>query len=844
MQCLSGRRVPVAASRLPRLVALTCVIAVGACGGDATEPVTTGKLFLSTNEIPPELSPRFTISGPENEPRIVSAYDTIRNLQPGALTITPRDVSASGVGRFTPVGVQYMVNIRIGETSRQLVPFEPASVVLIAETSGLPESAQPLVRFTAPDLRWFAAAANTPFTTQIVGAWSIRGEPVSADNFMWTPQIAELTSNVLPGDTARLSLPYVVSSGAILVQPTGLSTELTPTITVTNGVKTASRVGPGVIPDLEPGIWQVTATSGTASGVRYSPSMSAVEVTVSLGSVAQATIPYASEPIRRNFAVEGAYLSQSVQLPDGSVPLVAGRDALLRVFARANEPNSWRPLARVQLFRNNSLLATLSATYGGSGIDSVVNEGVPSGSWNLRIPGALVVPGLRFRVEVDPERSITDDEDPDDNSWPRDGTTQPVTVQAMQPWRVVLVPIENTPAELTGDVSDANSEAFMTVARQLLPVDSVEVRVRATFTSGVAALQSNDGNNAWTQLLSELNAARVAEGQPGEYWYGVVKVNYRSGIAGYGYVPGRTGVGWDYLPGGARVAAHEWGHNMSRRHAPCGNVGGADGGFPFTGGVIGSWGWNSANNALIPPTATDLMGYCGNQWISSYNWTAMLNYRSSVTNGVVASATSASATPGSATSDRLLVWGTLDAQGVQVEPAFLLTNNSGNAPGGVDEAVTDATRAVRIEALSASGQVLASKLANASEIDHNINGTRSFAATLPLTVAQQEQLHTVRVRDVRAASVQGSRARSVQAAVAAAQGARPQTALTASRSGASRVQLNWNSSAYPRALLRDASTGRIIGFLNSATNSFTWRGGEVDVVLSDGVRSQVERITP
>lgn len=841
MHWLSGRRRTAAASRLPRMVALVSLIAVSACGGDSTAPVTTGNLFLSTNTLPPELSPRFTISGPENESRTVGAYDTIRNLQPGSITIIPGDVSANGVGRFSPTFVQYVVNIRIGETSRQTVPFAPAPAVLIAQVTGLPESAQPMVRFTAPDQRWFAATANVPFTTPIVGSWIIRGEPVSADNFLWTPQLAELTSIVLPGDTARLTLPYEVSSGAILVQPTGLSTELTPTITVTNGVKTTSRAGPGIIPDLEPGNWQVSATSGTVSGVRYSPVISTVDVTVSLGAVAQATIPYASEVIRTNFSVERAYLSQSVQLPDGSVPLVAGRDALLRVFARANEPNSWRPLARVQLFRNNSLFATLNATYGGSGIDTVVNEGVPSGSWNLRIPGALVVPGLRFRVEVDPERSITDDEDPDDNSWPRDGSAQPVTVQELQPWRVVLVPVENTASSLTGDVSASNTEAFISVARQLLPVDSVDVRVRETFTSGVPVLQSNDGNNAWTQLLSELNAARVAEGRSGEYWYGVVKVDYRSGIAGYGYVPGRTGVGWDYLPGGARVAAHEWGHNMSRRHAPCGNVGNADGAFPFSGGVIGSWGWNSATNALISPSATDLMGYCGNQWISSYNWTAMLNYRRN-TNALVAPASSAAS--GNAAGDRLLVWGTLSAQGVQVEPTFLLTAAGSGDNVGVDDPVLDATRAVRIEALAANGQVLASKIANASEIDHVTDGTRSFAATLTLSAEQQTQLHSVRVRDVRATSVQGSRQRSVEAAVASAQGTRAPTVLTSSRTGAAQVQLNWNSNAYPRAMLRSASTGRIIGFLNSATNTFTWRGGDVDVVLSDGVRSRVERMTP
>jgi hypothetical protein len=287
---------------------------------------------------------------------------------------------------------------------------------------------------------------------------------------------------------------------------------------------------------------------------------------------------------------------------------------------------------------------------------------------------------------------------------------------------------------------------------------------------------------------------------------------------------------------------------MSRRHAPCGNVSGADASFPFSGGLIGSWGWNAVTNALVAPNASDLMGYCSNQWISSHNFTAMLNYRSSSTNASVQPAMSAAG----ATTDRLLVWGTLRAGSVQVEPAFLLTNNgrSGerNNPG-IDEPVLDATRAVRIEVLDVNGQVLASRLANASEIDHSTDGTRSFAATIPLTAQQQAQLHGVRVGDVRTATARGTRQRSAAAAIAAAQGQAAPAALVASRDGASRdgasrVRLNWNTSAYPRAMIRNAETGRILGFVTNTTNTFAWRGGAVDVVLSDGVRSRVERITP
>src|SRR3712207_7018394 len=41
-----------------------------------------------------------------------------------------------------------------------------------------------------------------------------------------------------------------------------------------------------------------------------------------------------------NLAIDGAYLVQTVQNIGGTVPLVAGRDALVRVFVRATAANS------------------------------------------------------------------------------------------------------------------------------------------------------------------------------------------------------------------------------------------------------------------------------------------------------------------------------------------------------------------------------------------------------------------------------------------------------------------------------------------------------------------------
>ena len=141
-------------------------------------------------------------------------------------------------------------------------------------------------------------------------------------------------------------------------------------------------------------------------------------------------------------------------------------------------------------------------------------------------------------------------------------------------------------------------------------------------------MQNDNGNGAWSTIRSEVRALKVAEGSP-RYYYGVVKTGYVSGVAGMGYLGGngRTAVGWDRLPSGAGIMAHEVGHNLGRSHAPCGSVVNPDPNFPHSGGRIGVWGLNVATLTLKPPTTADLMGYCSPDWVSDYTWTGMIGYR-------------------------------------------------------------------------------------------------------------------------------------------------------------------------------------------------------------------------
>ena len=535
-------------------------------------------------------------------------------------------------------------------------------------------------------------------------------------------------------------------------------------------------------------------------------------------------------PAGFSIAVENVYLTQATQRPDGSVSLVAGRSALLRVFVTANASNSSRPDVRVRIYDGFTLLQTVTIPAPEASVRTTSSEGVLLSTWNVMVPAANVRPALRVVADVDPAATVPD-ADRADNVWPRGGSPSSIPVTTVPTFTVRFVPI--TVAGVTGTVSESNKEQFLTSTRLFMPVNTIVSDVRAPFTSSAPALQSNDANMAWETVLSELNALRTTDGAPAsQHYYGVVKASYNSGVAGIGYVPGRAAVGWDYLPSGDGVAVHEWGHNFNRLHTPCGVSG--DPGYPYAGGVIGMWGWNSTTNSLVSPSAADFMGYCSNKWISDWTWSNVMAYRQ-----VSGFQTIALQMAASGPVEGLLVWGRVVDGRVLLEPSFRVRAPVSPLP---------AIASHHVQLLDARGATLLDVPVNADRVDHaTARDERHFAAVVPWSAALEQSLARVRVSDVRQPLASAERAtaglgKSDPAAVpgrALPSLPEPQSEVSVVDGSHSRVR--WNSLVYPMAMVRDASTGAVLGFLRNPGEAVTTNGRRIDVVFSDGVRSVVRR---
>ena len=102
-----------------------------------------------------------------------------------------------------------------------------------------------------------------------------------------------------------------------------------------------------------------------------------------------------------------AYLTQAVQSREFPVPLVAGEEALLRVFPTAQQATSEGiPLVRARFYLAGRETHVQGIPGKSDPIPTEVDEGSLSGSANAEIAGRVIQPGLEMVIEVDPDNTL------------------------------------------------------------------------------------------------------------------------------------------------------------------------------------------------------------------------------------------------------------------------------------------------------------------------------------------------------------------------------------------------------------------------------------------------------
>lgn len=313
--------------------------------------------------------------------------------------------------------------------------------------------------------------------------------------------------------------------------------------------------------------------------------------------------------------------------PSGvTVPIVAGRDALVRVFVDTDASYDGAPVT-ARLFIGQDAPLETTAAVGPAAEDSL------AGTLNFDVPGDRLSPGVAYHVElVQPARGAPD------NPGARHPVTgsAPLDVESDGPsLKVVIVPVQYDAdgSHRLPDTSPAKIQGYKDWFYARYPVKAIDLTVRAPFPYGGTVYDFGLG---WGALLDAVSELRIDDGVgPDVYYFGIFQPaptfddycigSCTTGLANVGDPTdeyAKAGIGLGY-PGEDTLgtAVHEIGHTQGRYHAPCGGAKNVDADFPYADASIGVWGYDLVKKQLVSPDlGKDMMGYCDPYWISDYTF--------------------------------------------------------------------------------------------------------------------------------------------------------------------------------------------------------------------------------
>ncbi len=473
-----------------------------------------------------------------------------------------------------------------------------------------------------------------------------------------------------------------------------------------------------------------TITSKTATQLVFTVPTGFACGTIMLDSASQPAVAAGSVVVGSGCvaAVAGVEFAQVLsQGPaDARLRLAPGKETWVRAFVVSSQSNVPAPLVRLTGYSGAAILGTMDMT-GPATLPVVPGNTVPDSvrydeaqSFNVELPAAWVRAGLSVRVEADPLKQYG----------------APVVLDATPPLgsatriEVLLVPLVSggfvpTPPT-TAAVLDEITRRFP------IPRANITVTMRQSYTL-TSVTNGLDTDTEWQNALVELNQLRAMENAPANrLYFGIVRRS-GGGIAGIGYVPGRSAIGWDSATGWPRTLSHELGHNFSRPHAPCGGVSNPDPNYPYAGGVLSATPLMDSVPAAIdiispvsPVIQTDIMGYCQGSWFSDYNYREMQRYMESQS-GLIAAQIAADV----ADQDLLLIAGTIGLDGLTLAPVQALRGAPTTGQG-------DYT----LRLLLTDGSTIEHAI-EAELVDHAVPPERHFAVAVPrpdIAVARIEVL--------------------------------------------------------------------------------------------------------
>lgn len=321
------------------------------------------------------------------------------------------------------------------------------------------------------------------------------------------------------------------------------------------------------------------------------------------------------------------HLDSSNVMPDNSMPLVGGKMTGLRFFVDYDATAGLPPISTLSgevTLRNSGVTTVLTPLADIAPVRATELDRAQAGhTLNFAVPAAW----CRGRLDV--SCRVFDAANPAQTSAAFQRTLQFVDVN---PLRVYGVGINYTGMGLNLlPPTIASLQTTFNFTRKVWPTGDVLTSGFTTiaFSQNLAGNAANGCGSGFSSLLSQL---KDIKGDTDDLVYGLLPTGTPlTGVSGCG--GGGAGAG---MVGGGVTAAHEAGHAVGRKHAPCDSTPRCDSPqntddvYPSYGNYvsdsIGEFGFDPALNRVHDPvTQHDFMGYSGNDWISPYTYRALLS---------------------------------------------------------------------------------------------------------------------------------------------------------------------------------------------------------------------------
>jgi hypothetical protein len=322
-----------------------------------------------------------------------------------------------------------------------------------------------------------------------------------------------------------------------------------------------------------------------------------------------------------------------------NAPLYEKRAGLVRVYFTA---------AQGKRLGNRALEAELHIGYP-NGTEKVFTEKKAIGrsssdddlasTFNFKLDEDTLVTGSVYRVEVRDPAGVARGDPGATLLYPTETDWDPLEVSpAPGPIKLRIIPVryDFDGSQRLPDTSQEQIELTKRSLYDMFPATRIDATVRSNPLVWTEEVRPDGAG--WGELLQAVLDERAADKPSRDtYYVGAFAPNDSFGeYCMQGCVAGLAPVASPASPADrgvlvlgyagryvAETVVHELGHVHGRMHAPCGGAQGIDPMFPYKSGEIGVTGYRLSDSALIPSSSTDVMGYCGPQWVSDYTYRAV-----------------------------------------------------------------------------------------------------------------------------------------------------------------------------------------------------------------------------